>query len=64
MTLLRNPPDQSYDSPTLLICNQCGLIRVADNYHQAKDRAELHCKLSKHYTFELAVAPLYDRSPS
>ncbi len=55
MTLLHNPPGQSYDAPTLLICKQCGLIRMADNYHHAKDRAELHSKLSKHYEFEMAV---------
>jgi hypothetical protein len=55
MTLLHNPPGRSYDAPTLLVCKQCGLIRVADNYHQAKDRAKLHTKLSKHYEFELTA---------
>lgn len=58
MTLFYNAVGRSYDAPSLLICKQCGLIRVADNYHQAKDRAKLHAKLSKHYEFELTeVAP-------
>lgn len=39
--------------PTLLLCKQCGLTRVADNHHEAKARAEVHEKASKHYDFEL-----------
>jgi hypothetical protein len=41
------------ERPTLLICKQCGLTRVSDNYHEAKARAEIHGKKSKHYDFEL-----------
>ncbi len=55
MTLNYTPAGQSYDHPTVLSCKQCGFTRVADNYHQAKDRAELHVKLSKHYDFDLTV---------
>jgi hypothetical protein len=42
-----------YNRPTLLMCKQCGLTRVADNYHEAKARAEVHGQKSKHYDFEL-----------
>ncbi len=41
--------------PTLLLCKQCGLTRVADNHHEARARAELHEKASKHYDFELVT---------
>jgi hypothetical protein len=44
-----------YNRPTLLMCKQCGLTRVADNYHEAKARAEVHGKKSKHYDFELVT---------
>ncbi len=45
--------------PTLLICNQCHLTRVADSYHAAKARAESHERVSKHYDFELTVLDEY-----
>lgn len=44
-----------YNRPTLLICEQCGLTRVADTYHGAKARAEQHTKLSKHTRYDLTI---------
>jgi hypothetical protein len=44
-----------YNRPALLMCKQCGLTRVADNYHEAKARAEVHQKKSRHYDFELVT---------
>jgi hypothetical protein len=42
-----------YNRPTILMCKQCGLTRVADNYDEAKAKAEIHGTESKHYDFEL-----------
>jgi len=61
MTLLYKEPSGSYAHPTVLSCKQCDFARVLDNYHQAKDRAALHLKLSHHDDFELTP---YDPSPS
>jgi hypothetical protein len=44
-----------YNRPTMLICEQCGLIRVSDTYHGAKTRAEQHAKLSKHTAYDLTI---------
>lgn len=41
------------NAPTLVLCKQCGLTKVADNYHEARARAEVHEKKSRHYDFEL-----------
>jgi hypothetical protein len=42
-----------YNRPTILMCKQCGLTRVADNYDEAKAKADVHGKESKHYDIEL-----------
>jgi hypothetical protein len=42
-----------YNRPTILMCKQCGLTRVADNYDEAKAKAEIHGTESKHYDFGL-----------
>ncbi len=55
MPLLYNPAGRETNVPTLLLCRQCGLTRVADNQHEAKARAEVHEKKSKHYDFELVT---------
>lgn len=55
MTLMYKDPSQSYAQPTVLSCKACGFTRVLDDYHQAKGRAELHVKLSKHYDFDLTT---------
>lgn len=55
MTLMYKEPPQSYARPTVLSCKACGFTRVLDDYHQAKGRAELHVKLSKHYDFDLTA---------
>jgi len=49
-----------YNRPTILMCKQCGLTRVADNYDEAKAKADVHGKQSKHYDFELLTL---DESP-
>lgn len=43
------------NAPTLVLCKQCGLTKVADNYHEARARAEIHEKKSRHYDFELVT---------
>jgi hypothetical protein len=49
-----------YNRPTILMCKQCGLTRVADSYDQAKSKADVHGKESKHYDIELLTL---DESP-
>jgi hypothetical protein len=55
MALNYNGAKHSYSDRTVLSCKQCGFARVADDYHEAKDCAQLHVKLSKHYDFQLTV---------